>query len=126
MRGQEHLAECKKIPAECFYCQVSKVFWGLNSGRYSQRLERRRVINDVERVEEYQEAIKPYDFKLLIAKDNSEFSSNRQQDALEYLQLLFDRLDKEEPFIGASSTAPFVFSSVNRLVCQSCQGYKLV
>ena len=34
-KGEEHLKTCKRIPANCFYCQVSKVFWGLNSGKYS-------------------------------------------------------------------------------------------
>lgn len=45
-------------------------------------------------VDGYQQGIRPFDFKLLIAKDNSEFMSNRQQDALEYLQWVFDKLDK--------------------------------
>ena len=54
------------------------------------------MINEIESEEEYQEGIKPFDFKILIARDNQEFSSSRQQDALEYLQWFFDRLDKEE------------------------------
>lgn len=61
---------------------------------YSQRLERRRVVNGEEMVEEYQEGIRPYDFKLLMGRDSEEFLSGRQQDALEYLQWVFDRLDK--------------------------------
>jgi ubiquitin carboxyl-terminal hydrolase 5/13 len=126
LRGENHIASCKKIPAECFYCQVSKIFWGLNSGKYSEKLSRTRIINGIEATEDYQEGIKPFDFKLLIAKDNPEFCSNRQQDALEYLQLLFDRLDKEEQFIGDSTTRNFNFQTLNRLVCEGCNGYKLV
>ena len=61
-----------------------------------------------------------------MAKDHQEFSSSRQQDALEYLQWVFDKLDKEEPFIGDSTTSNFNFSSVNRLVCMGCKGYKTV
>lgn len=34
-KGEQHLKTCKRIPTNCFYCQVSKVFWGLNSGKYS-------------------------------------------------------------------------------------------
>lgn len=30
----------------CFYCQVSKVFWGLNSGKYSERKECKKIINE--------------------------------------------------------------------------------
>ena len=35
--------------------------------------------------------------------------SNRQQDALEYLQWVFDKLDKEETYIGESTTKNFYF-----------------
>lgn len=123
--GQQHLATCKKIPGDCFYCQVAKVFWGLNSGVYSEKKTKTLTINQMETEEEYQEGIKPYDFKILLAKDNAEFSSSRQQDALEYLQWVFDRLDKEEPFIGESTTKNFNFQYVNRMVCTGCNGYKV-
>lgn len=53
------------------------------------------MINEEEVVEEYQSGISPYDFKLLLGRDSEEFMSGRQQDALEYLQWVFDRLDKE-------------------------------
>lgn len=33
--GLTHTKTCKAIPSECFYCQVSKVFIGLDSGQYS-------------------------------------------------------------------------------------------
>lgn len=47
-KGEHHIATCKKIPSECFYCQVSKIFWGLNSGKYSQKLEKKIIINEIE------------------------------------------------------------------------------
>lgn len=84
------------------------------------------MINGEEVVEEYQSGISPYDFKLLLGRDSEEFMSGRQQDALEYLQWVFDRLDKEEPYIGESTTKLFSFQTVNRLVCEGCNGYKLV
>ena len=39
---------------------------------------------------------------------------------------MFDRLDKEESFIGESTTKWFNFETVNRLVCQCCGGYKAI
>lgn len=63
---------------------------------------------------------------MLIADTNADFNSNHQQDALEYLQWLFDRLDKEEPKFGQPLPRLFNFSSVNQLVCTQCQGYKQV
>lgn len=69
--GENHMKTCKRIPGDCFYCQVSKVFWGLDSGAYSQKMNKTRLVNQIEVEEEYQEGIKPYDFKLLLAKDNA-------------------------------------------------------
>ncbi len=34
-KGIEHIKNCKSIPSECFYCQISKISIGLNSGKYS-------------------------------------------------------------------------------------------
>lgn len=47
-KGQAHINNCKKIPSECFYCQVGKVFIGLSSGKYSQKLTKKRIINEEE------------------------------------------------------------------------------
>ena len=44
--GIEHTKNCKLIPAECFYCQAAKIFIGLNSGKYSEKINRTRIIND--------------------------------------------------------------------------------
>lgn len=67
---------------------------GLYSGRYSQKLERTNIVNEIAITEEYQEAIRPFDFKMLVAGNHQEFKSSRQQDALEYLQHLLDKLTK--------------------------------
>lgn len=45
-RGMEHTLTCKLIPSECFYCQVAKIFIGLNSGQYSEKITRTRIINE--------------------------------------------------------------------------------
>lgn len=44
--GQGHTKNCKLIPSECFYCQISKVFIGLNNGQYSEKKTKTRIIND--------------------------------------------------------------------------------
>lgn len=44
--GLGHTQNCKSIPSECFYCQTSKVFVGLNNGQYSEKRTRTRIIND--------------------------------------------------------------------------------
>lgn len=50
-KGMAHVETCKKVPAECFYCQIAKISWGLNSGVYSERKERTVIVNDVEQSE---------------------------------------------------------------------------
>ena len=33
--GKDHMLECKRIPAQCFYYQIAKVAIGLCSGKYA-------------------------------------------------------------------------------------------
>lgn len=73
----------------------------------------------------YQHCIQPFDFKVMIAKNHQDFSSQQQQDALEYLQFLFDRLVKEEKWIDANTTKEFDFYSANKLICLTCNGVKV-
>lgn len=63
----------------------------------------------------------------MIAENNQEFRSPRQQDAEEYLQWLLDRLNKEEPkFVDKKHSELFDYQMCNRLVCVQCGNYKLV
>ena len=126
VQGEKHISTCKRVPSNCFYCQLAKVSWGLHSGKYSEKKTKTIIINDQEQTEEYQDAIKPFDFKLLIAENNPDFCSQQQHDALEYLQWLFDRLEKEEPKYGEVIPKLFDFQLANRMVCTKCGGYKLI
>ena len=45
MKGVEHMKNCDRLPSNCFYCQMSKIGWGLNSGQYSEELTKKRIIN---------------------------------------------------------------------------------
>lgn len=121
------MKECMKVPNDCFYCQVGKVAAGLFSGKYSQPLTKTVIINEAPQEENYQLCIQPYDFKVMVAKNHQDFSSTQQQDALEYLQYLFDRLASEEKLLGTpSTTAAFDFISSNKLICMGCDGVKVV
>lgn len=46
--GEVHMKGCKKIPGECFYCQIFKIFYGLNSGIYSEKKFKTLFVNDME------------------------------------------------------------------------------
>jgi ubiquitin carboxyl-terminal hydrolase 5/13 len=120
-----HLTTCLSSPEECFYCQVSKIFYGLYSGHYSKKLFRKveKISEDgkiTEEEEEYQKGVKPFSFKYFFAKDNAEFSSNRQQDAFEYLDHLFEKFNFFIKGKGLNVRLDFEFDLQLRLQCNKC------
>ena len=44
-KGVEHMKMCDRLPSNCFYCQMSKIGWGLNSGKYAEKLIKTKIIN---------------------------------------------------------------------------------
>lgn len=62
-----------------------------------------------------------------MADKNQDFCGGEQQDALEYLQWVFDRLNQQEPkFNGAVIPKLFDYHSTNVLICTKCNGQKHV
>jgi ubiquitin carboxyl-terminal hydrolase 5/13 len=121
-----HLTTCLTNPEECFNCQVSKIFYGLYSGNYSKKLIRKveKISEDgkiTEEEEEYQKGVKPYSFKYFFAKDNAEFSSNRQQDAFEYLNHLLEKFNFFIKGKGLNVRLDFEFDLQIRLQCSKCK-----
>ncbi|KAL6848026.1 hypothetical protein ACP4OV_022154 [Aristida adscensionis] len=88
--------------------QMTKLGHGLLSGKYSTPTK------------EGQEGIRPRMFKTVIAANHSEFSSMRQQDALEFFLHLIDRVDQANP--GNHELNPctgFKFIIEERVQCPS-------
>jgi ubiquitin carboxyl-terminal hydrolase 5/13 len=85
----DHHSTCEKLPTECFDCQMSKLAYGLLSGKYSEKKECKKQEHDLMSEEEkkemdiYQDGIRPQSFKNFIGKGHEEFASGRQQDAQE-------------------------------------------
>jgi len=130
---EEHHNVCEKLTTECFDCQMSKLAHGLMSGRYSERKEAKKPEHDMQTEEDknemdiYQDGIRPQAFKNLIGKGHDEFASGRQQDAQEYLQHLFEVMEKEEKSRGRSSPAEmFDFEIQHRYECHKCNGVAYV
>ncbi|SGZ53158.1 CIC11C00000001129 [Sungouiella intermedia] len=97
-------------PALDLTSQMIKIYDGLLSGRYSKPNELKG--------DDYQLGIKPSTFKTLVGSDHAEFSSNKQQDACEFLLYLLDKLDKE---FGLSLNKDFKFLVSNKVICSSCR-----
>ena len=124
---EHHQSICDKLPANCFDCQVTKVAFGLMSGKYSVKKEQPKPEHDMQTEEEkeemdvYQDGIRPQMFKTLIGEGHEEFSSGRQQDAQEYLQHFIDRVGKEEKKRGrVDPLKMFDFDIEHRFECITC------
>ncbi len=121
-----HLSQCNALPSDCLFCQVSKLFLGLARGECAARKTRAIEGQDGSVTEEYQDGICPFDFKRMIAGKHQEFCSFRQQDALEYLQWLLDRLqDLEQANHLPVTQKLFEFTAVNEMTCVHCHGVKI-
>ncbi|KAK3861727.1 hypothetical protein Pcinc_032343 [Petrolisthes cinctipes] len=70
-------------PSEDFNVQMSKLAHGLLSGRYSEAPENEDVTPESD---DTQPGVSPLMFRTLVGRGHSEFSTKRQQDAMEYLE----------------------------------------
>ena len=120
----EHLTNCLNNPVECYYCQISKLMYGMNSGMYSLKKTKTLPIvdeNKPQEIEEYQDGIRPASFKNFFHKGHKEFNSGKQQDALEYLSYILEKFERQEKMSGnPNPKSPFEFELENRLECVHC------
>ena len=95
--------------------QMSKLAVGLLSSRNCRRTKEE---------EEVGVSVRPRMFKSLIGKGHTLFSTNKQQDALEFWQHLLSRLDNVEKGPGPSTNSLFEFETEIRKECLSTHGVK--
>jgi ubiquitin carboxyl-terminal hydrolase 5/13 len=108
-------------PAEDLETQLRKMADGLLSGRYS------KIDNSVNSDSEvrYQKGLAPAMLKHLIGRGHAEFSTMRQQDALEFLQHLFKLITRSQHSGDSKDpTYPFRFELEQRLQCLGCKKVK--
>lgn len=103
-------------PAADLICQVAKLTSGITSDRYAPPLKEDDDEDDPKLV------VAPQMFRTLVGKGHSEFSSNRQQDASEFLQYYLDILGRAERTAlgsrleaGKSSASLFEFAVEERI-----------
>ena len=91
-----------------FNTQMSKLAYGLLSGKYSKQPEAMIIKGpDDAEVTTYpeQEGIKPQMFKNLIGKGHHEFSTKRQQDAQEFYLHLINIVDRNHQLVQGPTSA---------------------
>ena len=124
----EHLNICNRDPNDCYLCQMSKIMYGLHSGIYSQKKTRKLPPTEENKegeIEEYQDGIRPSSFKLYFGKGHPDFSSNKQQDAFEYLSYLIEKMKKEEKKLEKFDPMKlFEFDLEIRMECNICHNVK--
>ncbi|CAL8309610.1 unnamed protein product [Lota lota] len=107
-------------PSQDFATQMAKLGYGLLSGQFSKPPMKSELIEQVMK-EEYkhqQKGLSPKMFKALVSKGHPEFSSNRQQDAHEFLQHIINLVERNS---AGSENPSDVFRFLMEERVQCCQ-----
>ncbi|XP_061803737.1 ubiquitin carboxyl-terminal hydrolase 5 isoform X3 [Nerophis lumbriciformis] len=115
--------EAPSDPSQDFKTQVAKLGYGLLSGEYSKLAQDASDENGASEPKDYQIGIAPQMFKALVGRGHPEFSTNRQQDAQEFL-LHFINMVERNCRSGPNPSEAFRFLLEDRIVCQQSQKAK--
>ncbi|XP_061530362.1 LOW QUALITY PROTEIN: ubiquitin carboxyl-terminal hydrolase 5 [Phycodurus eques] len=115
--------EAPSDPTQDFKTQVAKLGYGLLSGEYSKPAPDPVDENSAAEAKDYQIGIAPRMFKALVGRGHMEFSTNRQQDAQEFL-LHFINMVERNCRSGPNPSEAFRFLVEERIVCQQSQKAK--
>eukprot|EP00124_Ichthyophonus_hoferi_P005737 Ihof_evm1s928 gene=Ihof_evmTU1s928 len=115
----------KRDAADNFHVQMSKIADGLLSGLYSSHPNTNEKFPLMAIPEDA--GIKPSMFKALIGRGHAEFSTNKQQDAVEFFLYLMEIIKRNERSAKRSDIDPsdiFRYELEDRLVCGSTGGVR--
>lgn len=115
--------EAPNDPSQDFKTQVAKLGHGLLSGEYSKPVADPTEENGAPEPRGDQIGIAPQMFKALVGRGHPEFSTNRQQDAQEFL-LHFINMVERNCRSGSNPSEAFRFLVEERIVCQQSQKAK--
>uniref|UniRef100_A0A3B3DKM5 Ubiquitin carboxyl-terminal hydrolase n=1 Tax=Oryzias melastigma TaxID=30732 RepID=A0A3B3DKM5_ORYME len=115
--------EAPSDPTQDFKTQVAKLGYGLLSGDYSKPAPDPGDENGASEPRGDQIGIAPRMFKALVGRGHPEFSTNRQQDAQEFL-LHFINMVERNCRSGSNPSEAFRFLVEDRIVCQQSQKAK--
>ncbi|XP_035991041.1 ubiquitin carboxyl-terminal hydrolase 5 isoform X1 [Fundulus heteroclitus] len=115
--------EAPSDPTQDFKTQVAKLGYGLLSGEYSKPAPDPGDENGASEPRGDQIGIAPRMFKALVGRGHPEFSTNRQQDAQEFL-LHFINMVERNCRSGPNPSEAFRFLVEEKIVCQQSQKAK--
>lgn len=82
---KNHILNCSKNPSTCYFCQFCKLADGIYSDKYYNSINYDGL-----------RGIKPRSFKTFVGSNHPEFSTNHQQDVLEYFDYLLTFMEKHD------------------------------
>jgi ubiquitin carboxyl-terminal hydrolase 5/13 len=118
---ESHFKTCRDMPWQCFTCQMIKLGNGVHSGRYSQPMMSHKQDKDPYSI---QEGIALASFKSIIGRNHPEFSTMRQQDAVEFFDYFIKVVEQKEKISEQDPVEEFRFVLHQRIQCQSCGGVR--
>lgn len=117
------IEEAPSDPSQDFKTQVAKLGYGLLSGEYSKPAPDPGDENGASEPRGDQIGIAPQMFKALVGRGHPEFSTNRQQDAQEFL-LHFINMVERNCRSGPNPSEAFRFLVEEKIVCEQSQKAK--
>lgn len=117
------IEESPSDPSQDFKTQVAKLGYGLLSGEYSKPAPDPGDENGASEPRGDQIGIAPRMFKALVGRGHPEFSTNRQQDAQEFL-LHFINMVERNCRSGPNPSEAFRFLVEEKIVCEQSQKAK--
>ncbi|XP_028280205.1 ubiquitin carboxyl-terminal hydrolase 5-like isoform X2 [Parambassis ranga] len=115
--------EAPSDPSQDFKTQIAKLGYGLLSGEYSKPAPDPGDENGASEPRGDQIGIAPRMFKALVGRGHPEFSTNRQQDAQEFLLHVINMVERNCRS-GPNPSEAFRFLVEERIVCQQSQKAK--
>lgn len=100
--GDGHIETCQADPPNCIQCQLFK-------------LVRAKAVG---------QSVHPWMFKAIASSGNAEFSSSRQQDAMEFMSHLMNTLARVDRTTGCKDLACFEFKTQECFTCTTCDASK--
>ena len=117
---ETHFKTCGNLPWQCFSCQMIRLANGLHSGRYSEPNTTESHTDTIGTLQ----GVTPAYLKLLIGRDHPEFSTMRQQDALEFYEYLIKLVERKERGTSQDPIDEFRFRLQQKLHCERCGGVR--
>lgn len=107
-----HKISCELSRLNCLPCQLQRITYGVSSGRYASE-------------ENTTAGLSPLYLLILYNKKHPHFQIDKQQDALEFLQMLLDDISNIDGIDTTEFISSITLETTQTKICSSCNGISL-